>query len=153
MRRKDAAWLCAIALCAAVGCGDDEASAPADAGGGGDAATADVDCTGASASAGETPATQTCGIASCHNGDFAGQRGGTGFAASNLTPDETGLAEWTVADIAKATLDGVTPEGEVLCAIMLRYRTTGMTEAQACDIAEYLKSLEGIENEVPDTCE
>lgn len=157
MGRKNASWLCAIALCLAVGCGDDEGAAPVDAGedgaDAGDAATAGVDCTGASAAEGESPAVQTCGIASCHNPDFAGQRMGMGFAASNLTPDETGLADWTIGEIAKATLDGVTPEGEELCSLMIRYRTAGLSEAEACDIAAYLKALEPIENEVPDTCE
>lgn len=160
MGRKNASWLCAIALClGVVGCGDDDGgAAPVDAGGdgadAGDAATTTgIDCSGASAAEGETPAVQTCGIASCHNPDFAGQRMGMGFAASNLTPDETGLAEWTIGEIAEATLDGTTPEGEVLCSLMIRYRTAGLSEAEACDIAAYLKALEPIENEVPDTCE
>lgn len=165
MRRNDASWLRAIAVCSAlalaVGCGDEEGQTPptdagrGDAGGdgGGDSGAAPgVDCTGASATAGETPAIQTCGISSCHNPDFAGQRESIGFASSNITPDETGLAEWTVSDIATATLDGITPEGEELCPIMIRYRTAGMSEAEACDIAAYLKTVEPIENVVVDTC-
>lgn len=159
MGRNDASWLRALVVCSAlglaVGCGDDPVTQVSDAGGGGDAggdAAAGIDCTGASASAGETPATQTCAISSCHNADFAGQRDGIGFASSNLTPHATGIADWTAEDIATATLDGITPDGEVLCGIMIRYRTTGMTDAEACDIAAFLKGLEPIENEVPDTC-
>lgn len=164
MRRNDASWLRAMAVCSAlalaVGCGDEEQATPTDAGGGdasrggdggGDAATG-IDCTGADAAAGETPAIQTCGISSCHNPDFAGQRGSIGFASSNITPDETGLAEWTVGEIATATLDGITPDGEVLCGIMIRYRSAGMTEQEACDISAYLKTVEPIDNEVEDTC-
>lgn len=95
----------------------------------------------------------TCALSGCHNGDFAGQREGAGFASSNLTPDETGLADWSIGDIASATLDGVTFEGEVLCAIMIRYRSAGLTEAEACDIAAYLQSIDPIDNEAPDECE
>ncbi|WP_053231293.1 c-type cytochrome [Sandaracinus amylolyticus] len=162
MSRNESTRRIAIVLsCVAIGVaatacgGDDEGGGgqQQDGGAGDDAAVAAIDCTGANAETGQAPAMSTCGIASCHNADFAGQRGGSGFASSNLTPDDTGLAEWTTGEIAKATLDGVTPEGEVLCPIMIRYRTTGMTEAQACDIAEYLRSLAPIENEVEDTCE
>jgi hypothetical protein len=152
MRRNGAVGLFAIVLCVGVGCGDDGGAT--DSGDGlTDAREDGIDCSGASAASGEGPAMSTCAIAGCHNADFAGQRGGGGFASSNLTPHPTGLAGWSTGDIARATLDGVTPEGEVLCPIMIRYRTAGLSEEEACDIAAFLQSLDPIDNEVPDTCE
>lgn len=118
----------------------------------GDSGAGPVDCTGATAAMGMGPAMTSCGIASCHNTDFAGLRGAVGIASRNLTPDATGLMGWTTAEIARATLDGIDRRGASLCTSMVRYRSVGMTPAQACNIAAYLQSLAPISNAVTDSC-
>ncbi|MBX7113812.1 MAG: c-type cytochrome [Myxococcaceae bacterium] len=89
-------------------------------------------------------AVKTRGCAQCHAGAnevLSGNRG-----ASNLTPDATGLSEWTEADISNALRSGVSREGETLCERMPRY--TDMPDAEASAIAAFLKSLAPVKNTV-----
>jgi mono/diheme cytochrome c family protein len=99
-----------------------------------------------------------CG--SCHDstaGTFAGQttpQPGTKAYPQNLTPDmDTGIGEWSEDMIVNAILTGVDDEGAELCSTMKRYGKLGMSEAEARNIAAYLKSLPPVKNAVPEsTC-
>jgi len=75
--------------------------------------------------------------------------------SKNLTSDETGLAEWTVEDIVKLLKEGIDKNGDGACppmpvGPMAAYG--GLTDDDALDIANYLKSLPAIENEIADMC-
>jgi mono/diheme cytochrome c family protein len=95
--------------------------------------------------------------ASCHGSNFAGdtkpQPGTTAYPA-NLTPDsDTGIGDWTTDQIVNAVLNGVDDEDEQLCSTMPVFKTLGLTEADAENIAAYLKSLPAVSHEVPEsTC-
>jgi len=100
-------------------------------------------------------AARNCG--SCHGPDLAGQATpvmGTMAFAVNLTPDsETGLGDWDEAMIAKAILTGVDDEDEQLCPTMPVFMSMGMTEAEANDIAFYLKTIAPVSKTLPEsTC-
>jgi mono/diheme cytochrome c family protein len=71
--------------------------------------------------------------------------------ASNITPDrETGIGTFSDADLKKALLDGVRPNGVRLAEVMpsgfYRILTPGDLDA----IVAYLRSLKPIKNKVPD---
>ena len=71
--------------------------------------------------------------------------------ASNITPDkETGIGAWSDADIKKALLDGVRPNGVRLAEIMPTnfYRILIPSDLNA--IVAYLRTLKPISNKVPD---
>ena len=74
---------------------------------------------------------------------------GTSYAA-NLTPDkETGIGNWTDAQIAKA-IYGVRPDGRQLLPPMpWPYYTGKITDGDLKAILAYLKSLKPIKNKVP----
>lgn len=70
----------------------------------------------------------------------------------NLTPDEaTGIGSWTQAQIISAILSGVDDEGRMLCAVMPRFAALGMKQAEAEDVAAYLKSLPPVVHEIPES--
>jgi mono/diheme cytochrome c family protein len=134
-------------LCAAVGCSsdsDDDDTSDA----GNDAAV----------TRGAT-AVKTRDCAMCHaaaDKSLSGSttpRPGTMAYAPNLTPDDTGIGSWTDAQIVKAILNGVDDEDAMLCAVMPRFAALGMKQAEAEDIAAYLKSLPPVAHEIPEsTC-
>ncbi|MCI0710624.1 MAG: cytochrome c [Chloroflexi bacterium] len=66
--------------------------------------------------------------------------------ASNLTPHETGLGEWTDEEIKAAIQSGVSPDGRRLHPIMPTMNI--MAESDLDALVAYLKSLEPIENEI-----
>lgn len=76
--------------------------------------------------------------------------------SKNLTSDPaTGLGDWEVEDIVKALKEGVDKNGDGICppmpvGPMAAYG--GLTDEDARDIANYLKSLPAIENEIEDQC-
>lgn len=72
------------------------------------------------------------------------------FWAPNLTPADSGLAEWSDDDIVTAIRTGVRPDGRELAPIMPAAFFAALTDADAHAIARYLKSVEPIENKVPD---
>jgi mono/diheme cytochrome c family protein len=75
--------------------------------------------------------------------------------AANLTSDATGLADWEVADIVKVLKEGTDKEGKGICPPMPvgpMGAFGGLTDQDALDIANYLKSLPAIENEIDDVC-
>ncbi len=76
--------------------------------------------------------------------------------SKNLTSDpETGLAEWSVEEIVTAIKVGTDRDGAGICPPMpsgVMAAFGGLTEADALDIAHYLKSLPPIVNAVDDVC-
>jgi hypothetical protein len=70
----------------------------------------------------------------------------------NLTPDKaTGVGDWTDDQIKTAILDGTDDEGAPLCSVMLHYRTLGLTDQDAQNITDYLRSLTPVSREIPET--
>lgn len=76
---------------------------------------------------------------------MAGAPIGNGDAwAPNLTPDKSGLADWSLSDIVLALEVGITPTYDVLggpMAEVVRYSTGKMTKADLTAIATYLQAL------------
>ena len=71
------------------------------------------------------------------------------FVGRNLTPDkETGLGNWTTAQIVAAVTKGVRPDGRILAPIMPWRDFSTLTPRDAKAIALYLKSLQPIHNVV-----
>jgi mono/diheme cytochrome c family protein len=72
------------------------------------------------------------------------------FWGPNLTPDaETGLGNWTTAQIVTALRTGVRPDGRILAPSMPWRNYTVLTDADAEAIASYLKSLPPTQRRVP----
>ncbi len=105
----------------------------------------------------------TCG--NCHTpkgpaGDIAEKAfsGGLRFdekpfdvTASNITPDrETGIGNWTDAELKKALVEGVRPNGVRLAEIMPSGFYGILTAADLNAIVAYLRTLPPIRNKVPD---
>jgi mono/diheme cytochrome c family protein len=66
------------------------------------------------------------------------------LVASNLTPDKTGLADWSAADIADALETGTLPQGGTLGGEMgevIRNSTSKMRPDDRAAIVAYLKAL------------
>jgi cytochrome c1 len=148
-----------LASCASASNG---ASPPGPDDGGGaalDAAAADGDLTLLTAQGAEFVRRRACGdchqSSGVHDGVLSGQttaRPGTSSYPANLTPDpDTGLDDWTDAQIIRAMREGKDEEGADLCAIMPRFKDMGDAEARA--IAAYLKSLPPVHHAIPEsTC-
>jgi mono/diheme cytochrome c family protein len=72
------------------------------------------------------------------------------FVGPNLTPDkDTGLGNWTAAQIATALTKGETPEGRILAPPMPWRNYASITKADALAIAAYLKTLPPVQHQVP----
>lgn len=72
------------------------------------------------------------------------------FVGPNLTPDkETGLGDWTPAQIVAALTKGVRPDGRILAPVMPWREFAALTPADAAAIAAYLRSLPPAHNKVP----
>ncbi len=72
------------------------------------------------------------------------------FHGPNLTPDkETGLGNWTKAQIVTALQKGTRPDGRVLAPIMPWRAFATLTKSDVEAIAAYLKSLPPVKNKVP----
>lgn len=70
--------------------------------------------------------------------------------ASNITPDkETGIGAWSEADIKKALLDGVRPNGVPLAPIMPTGFYGILTPADLNAVTAYVKSVKPVANQVP----
>ena len=73
------------------------------------------------------------------------------LVAPNLTPDKTGLADWSVADIVDALASGTLPEGGTLGGEMGEVVSNSTSHLRKDDleaIAAYLKSLPAMPTEV-----
>jgi mono/diheme cytochrome c family protein len=72
------------------------------------------------------------------------------FYGRNLTPDkETGLGNWTQAQIVAALQTGKRPDGRELAPIMPWRALAKLTKSDAYAIAAFLKSLPAVKNTVP----
>jgi hypothetical protein len=67
----------------------------------------------------------------------------------NLTPDATGLANHSDAEILAAFRDGIAPGGVVLTPEMPYYVFHNMTESDALEIVAYLRSIPPVFNLIP----
>ena len=71
--------------------------------------------------------------------------------ASNITPDpDTGIGKWSDADIKKAMLEGVRPNGVRLAEVMPTNFYKILTPSDLDGIVAYLRSLPPVKNKVPD---
>jgi hypothetical protein len=69
----------------------------------------------------------------------------------NLTPDKaTGLGCWTDSQIQNAILNAIDDQGQSLC-VMPKFATRGMDGGSAAQIVEFLRSLNVVSNQVPNT--
>lgn len=72
------------------------------------------------------------------------------FYPPNLTPDkETGLGEWSDAQIIKAVRQGIRPDGRILVPVMPYHSYGKLTDADAVALVAYLKSLKPVKNRAP----
>lgn len=72
------------------------------------------------------------------------------FYPPNLTPDRnTGLGNWTEAEIVDALTKGIRPDGRELAPIMSWRSFANLTPKDAYAIAAYLKSLPPVKHKVP----
>jgi mono/diheme cytochrome c family protein len=72
------------------------------------------------------------------------------FHGPNLTPDkETGLGNWSSAEIVAALQTGVRPDRRVLAPIMPWKALAQLTKDDAMAIAAYIKSVPPVKNKVP----
>ena len=71
------------------------------------------------------------------------------FAAPNITPDkETGIGNWTAAEIVTALQTGVRPDGRILAPIMPWRAFARLTKDDAAAIVAFLQSLPPVKNAV-----
>ncbi|HSE77903.1 MAG TPA: cytochrome c [Alphaproteobacteria bacterium] len=88
-----------------------------------------------------------------HSSWMAGAVLGNGkTVAPNLTPHESGLEQWSVADITFALELGLTPRGEILGGEMAEVIARSSSRLSAADrsaIAAYLKALPPLPSAVP----
>ena len=71
------------------------------------------------------------------------------FVAPNLTPDkETGLGDWTTAEMIVAIRTGVRPDGRILAPIMPWRAYAGLTKSDVDAMVDYLKSLPPVSHKV-----
>jgi mono/diheme cytochrome c family protein len=72
------------------------------------------------------------------------------FAGGNITPDkETGIGNWTTAQIVTALQTGVRPDGRILAPIMPWHAFANLTKDDVTAIAAFLQSLPAVKNGVP----
>lgn len=129
-----------LSLLAAMGCSSNN--------------SANDTATSGDATAGEAAVTKyEC--TKCHGNDLSGTTTvypGTMAYPANLTPDsDTGIGDWDLATIKTAILTGTDDEGKTLCSTMPVFSKMGMTDAEATNIAAYLKSLTAVSKDIPDS--
>jgi mono/diheme cytochrome c family protein len=72
------------------------------------------------------------------------------FVGPNLTPDkETGLGDWTTAQIVTVLQTGVRPDGRILAPVMPWRALAGLSKSDITAVAAYLKSLKPVHHKVP----
>ncbi|HWA71540.1 MAG TPA: c-type cytochrome [Polyangiaceae bacterium] len=90
----------------------------------------------------------------CHTATGGGELGGNAafkggtLPASNLTPDATGIGEWTDDQIITAFRDGIDDEGRHLNSAMPYWLFHNMSDDDALAIVAFLRSLTPVANEV-----
>jgi len=75
------------------------------------------------------------------------------FYPPNLTPDPTGLADWSVDDIIRAVREGVRPNGNPIAPIMPWPSYAALSDEDAMALATYLQSLPPVDHKAPATVE
>jgi hypothetical protein len=69
----------------------------------------------------------------------------------NLTPDRaTGLGCWTEDQMVNAILNGIDDQNETLC-VMPQFAKKGMDAGAAHAIANFLRSLPPVDNDIPES--
>lgn len=72
------------------------------------------------------------------------------FVGPNLTSDpETGLGNWTAAEIVTALQTGERPDGRMLAPIMPWHALANLTDEDVTAMAAFLQSLKPVKNQVP----
>jgi cytochrome c len=71
--------------------------------------------------------------------------------SANLTPDMTGLKDWTPAQIVTAIKMAKDEAGRTICTPMRSL--PNITDQDALDIANYLKAILPVANAITETCE
>jgi len=72
------------------------------------------------------------------------------FHGPNLTPDkETGLGNWTDAQVLTALQTGVRPDGRVLAPIMPWRAFASLTKQDAAAIVAFLRSVPPVSHKAP----
>jgi mono/diheme cytochrome c family protein len=72
------------------------------------------------------------------------------FLGPNLTPDkETGLGNWTDAQVLAALQTGTRPDGRMLAPIMPWRALAALTKQDVTALVAYLRSLPPVQNKVP----
>ena len=71
------------------------------------------------------------------------------FYGPNLTPEPTGLGNWSADEIVTAIRTGATPDGLGLAPVMPWPNLSALSDEDAYAIAAYLQSLDPVANEVP----
>jgi mono/diheme cytochrome c family protein len=98
-----------------------------------------------------TPRTLTGGLDRAKA--FSGNPDGPdGKPIPNITPDETGIGDWSEVDIAFALKTGQTPDGDVFGSFMtdvVDLGTSYLTDEDRAAIAHYLKSVPPIRHVLP----
>jgi mono/diheme cytochrome c family protein len=104
------------------------------------------DCHTPGALIGKPDATKTLGGSDV--GFFAPEVGT--FYGPNLTPDkETGLGNWSEAEIVTALRTGARPDGRQLAPMMPWMAYAKLTDEDAAAIAAYLKTVPAVSNKAP----
>jgi mono/diheme cytochrome c family protein len=72
------------------------------------------------------------------------------FVGPNLTPDkETGLGNWTDAQVVAAIQEGARPDGRMLAPIMPYHAYANLTPQDAQAIVAFLRSIPAVQRKVP----
>lgn len=72
------------------------------------------------------------------------------FYGPNITPDkDTGIGNWSNAQVLAALQTGVRPDGRLLAPIMPWHAFASLTQSDASAIVAYLRSLPPVKNKVP----
>ena len=86
--------------------------------------------------------------------DFAGHRGAPGLeGAPNITPHETGIADWSEGDLVWLLQTGFTPSGDNIqghMALLVRHGSSHLSDDDLRAVARFVSSLPPIENRVRD---
>lgn len=77
--------------------------------------------------------------------------GGVAIGAGNLTPDSTGLGDWSDAEIKRAIRDGLDPQDRRLAPAMPYWLFHNLSDADVNAMVAYLRSIPPVVNIVGDS--
>ncbi len=137
-----------VAACSSQGAGQAQAAAQPDAITRGKYLVSVIGCADCHTPGGLTPKPDMARFLG--GSDIAFSVPGMGaFTPPNLTPDKTGLGDWTPEQIAAAITTGKRPDGRMLAPVMPWNDFANLSHDDALAIAAYLKSLPPIAHKVP----